>query len=563
MAQYNPPAREAYVETETRSSDPISFETHSERYRHWQLAVDGPIARLTLQVRENEPLRPGYQLKLNSYDLGVDIELQDAVQRLRFEHPGVRCVIVTGGLDKIFCAGANIHMLASSTHAFKVNFCKFTNETRLAIEDASVNSGQRYLAALNGACAGGGYELALACDEIVLVDDGNSTVSLPETPLLGVLPGTGGLTRLVDKRKVRRDLADVFCTTAEGVRGKRAVQWGLIDALAPKSRFDDEIQKHAEELARSSPARSQLGIELTPLTKAVEPDHVSYRWVDLELNRTERSATLTLRGPEGQQRGDAESIRRLGANWWPLAAFRELDDALCHLRVNEQEIGLILLKTSGEIERVLEVDRLLDEFAEDWLVGEVRLQIARTLRRLDLTARSLFALIEPGSCFAGTLFELALAADRSYMLDDPDRPVAIALSPLNGGAYPMSHGLTRLAARFIGAPDRLDELLGEPARFEAPDVEETGLVTVVADDIDYEDELRLAIEERASLSPDALTAMEASLRFPGAENCDSKIFGRLSAWQNWIFQRPNAVGENGALTLYGRPERPSFDYRRT
>jgi benzoyl-CoA-dihydrodiol lyase len=551
------------VETETRSSDPISFETHSERYRHWQLAVDGPIARLTLQVRENEPLRPGYQLKLNSYDLGVDIELQDAVQRLRFEHPGVRCVIVTGGLDKIFCAGANIHMLASSTHAFKVNFCKFTNETRLAIEDASVNSGQRYLAALNGACAGGGYELALACDEIVLVDDGNSTVSLPETPLLGVLPGTGGLTRLVDKRKVRRDLADVFCTTAEGVKGKRAVQWGLIDALAPKSRFDDEIQKHAEELARSSPARSQLGIELTPLTKAVEPDHVSYRWVDLELNRTERSATLTLRGPEGQQCGDAESIRRLGADWWPLAAFRELDDALCHLRVNEQEIGLILLKTSGEIERVLEVDRLLDEFAEDWLAGEVRLQIARTLRRLDLTARSLFALIEPGSCFAGTLFELALAADRSYMLDDPDRPVAIALSPLNGGAYPMSHGLTRLAARFIGAPDKLDELLGEPARFEAPDVEETGLVTVVADDIDYEDELRLAIEERASLSPDALTAMEASLRFPGAENCDSKIFGRLSAWQNWIFQRPNAVGENGALTLYGRPERPSFDYRRT
>jgi benzoyl-CoA-dihydrodiol lyase len=551
------------VQTETRSSEPISFETHPERYRHWQLAIDGPVARLTMQVSENEPLRPGYQLKLNSYDLGVDIELQDAVQRLRFEHPEVRCVVVTGGVDKIFCAGANIHMLASSTHSFKVNFCKFTNETRLGIEDASVNSGQRYLAALNGACAGGGYELALACDEIVLVDDGNSTVSLPETPLLGVLPGTGGLTRLVDKRKVRRDLADVFCTTAEGVKGKRAVQWDLVDAVAPKSRFDEEIQKRAEELARSSPARSQLGVELTPLTKSVEPDHVSYKWVDLELNRSERSATLTLRGPEGEQPGDAESIRRLGADWWPLAAFRELDDALCHLRINEEQIGLILLKTSGEIDPVLEVDRVLDESAEDWFVGEVRLQIARTLRRLDLTARSLFALIEPGSCFAGTLFELALAADRSYMLDDPDQPLAIALSRLNGGAYPMSHGLTRLAARFIGASEKVDELLGEPARFEAPEVEETGLVTVVADDIDYEDELRLAIEERASLSPDALTGMEASLRFPGAENCDSKIFGRLSAWQNWIFQRPNAVGENGALTLYGRPERPSFDHRRT
>jgi benzoyl-CoA-dihydrodiol lyase len=551
------------VQTETRSSEPISFETHPERYRHWQLAIDGPVARLTMQVSENEPLRPGYQLKLNSYDLGVDIELQDAVQRLRFEHHEVRCVVVTGGVDKIFCAGANIHMLASSTHSFKVNFCKFTNETRLGIEDASVNSGQRYLAALNGACAGGGYELALACDEIVLVDDGNSTVSLPETPLLGVLPGTGGLTRLVDKRKVRRDLADVFCTTAEGVKGKRAVQWDLVDAVAPKSRFDEEIQKRAEELARSSPARSQLGVELTPLTKSVEPDHVSYKWVDLELNRSERSATLTLRGPEGEQPGDAESIRRLGADWWPLAAFRELDDALCHLRINEEQIGLILLKTSGEIDPVLEVDRVLDESAEDWFVGEVRLQIARTLRRLDLTARSLFALIEPGSCFAGTLFELALAADRSYMLDDPDQPLAIALSRLNGGAYPMSHGLTRLAARFIGASEKVDELLGEPARFEAPEVEETGLVTVVADDIDYEDELRLAIEERASLSPDALTGMEASLRFPGAENCDSKIFGRLSAWQNWIFQRPNAVGENGALTLYGRPERPSFDHRRT
>jgi len=539
------------------------FETHPDRYRHWKLDTDGEIATLTMQVQEDGGLRPGYELKLNSYDLGVDIELQDVVQRLRFEHPEVRCVIVTGGLDRVFCAGANIHMLGSSTHAFKVNFCKFTNETRLAIEDASANSGQRYLAALNGTCAGGGYELALACDQIVLVDDGNSAVSLPETPLLGVLPGTGGLTRLVDKRKVRRDLADVFCTVAEGVKGKRAVQWRLVDGLAPKSRFMEEVRSRAQELASDSPAPAHEGVELKPLQKELESDRLSYSSVSMEFDRKARVATLTVEAPEEDQPDDASGIRELGCDWWPMRAFRELDDALCHLRLNEEEIGLVLVKTEGQIERVLAVDETMQKLADDWFVREVRNLVARTLRRLDLTARSLFALIEPGSCFAGTLLELALASDRSYMLDDPDNPVEIAVGPLNAEAYPMTHGLTRLAVRFLGSPDQLAAVLEAPKTYDAAGADEAGLVTVVADDIDYEDEVRLAVEERASLSPDALTGMEASLRFPGAEGCESKIFGRLSAWQNWIFQRPNAVGERGALTLYGKPERPSFDYRRT
>jgi benzoyl-CoA-dihydrodiol lyase len=549
--------------TQTEKQEPVTFETHPERYRHWRLEIEPPIARLVMAVQEDEGLREGYQLKLNSYDLGVDIELQDAIQRLRFEHPEVRCVVVTGGLDRVFCAGANIHMLSSSSHAFKVNFCKFTNETRLSLEDASAGSGQRFLAALNGTCAGGGYELALACDEIVLVDDGNSAVSLPETPLLGVLPGTGGLTRLVDKRKVRRDLADVFCTTAEGVKGRRAVKWGLVDAIATKSRFEEEVRGRAQALAGASPARVEQGIELSPLDKQVDEEGLRYGHVEVTFDRALRAATLTVRGPSGDQPRTAEAIRERGAGWWALQAFRELDDAICHLRVNEDEIGLVLIKTEGDVEAVLEMDRTLEEHAEDWFVAEVRLQIARTLRRLDLTARSLFALVEPGSCFVGTLFELALAADRSYMLDDPDRPVVVRLTALNGGAYPMSHGLSRLAARFIGDPPRAEQLLQEPRSLEPEEADEAGLITVVADDIDFEDEVRLAIEERASLSPDALTGMEASLRFPGAENCDSKIFGRLSAWQNWIFQRPNAVGERGALTLYAQPERPRFDYRRT
>ncbi len=549
--------------TEPTTESAIDFRTAPERYRHWKLSIDGPVARLAMNVQEHQPLRPGYELKLNSYDLGVDIELADAIQRLRFEHPEVRCVVVTGELDRVFCAGANIHMLSSSTHGFKVNFCKFTNETRLAIEDASRGSGQRYLAALNGTCAGGGYELAMACDEILLIDDGNSAVSLPETPLLAVLPGTGGLTRLVDKRKVRRDLADVFCTTAEGIKGNRAKQWGLVDHVAPKSRFEETIGRLAAKLVESSPARSSEGITLEPLAKEIDGDTIRYTHVTVELDHDERVATLTVNAPDGKQPGDLAAIRKLGSSWWPLAAFRDLDDALLHLRINEPDTGLVLLRTAGKLEAVLAVDELLERFADDWFVSEVRLHIARTLRRLDLTAKSLFALVEPGSCFAGTLYELALAADRSYMLDDPERPNAVALSPLNGGAYPMSHGPSRLAARFHADPSRAEGLLAEPRSYDPGDAEEAGLVTVMADDIDYEDELRIAIEERASLSPDALTGMESNLRFPGAENCDSKIFGRLSAWQNWIFQRPNAVGEKGALTLYGKPDRPAFDFRRT
>ena len=551
------------LETETTATQTISFETDPSRYRHWKLSLEGPIARLTMAVQEDKPLKPGYQLKLNSYDLGVDIELADAVQRLRFEHPEVRSVIVTSNRDRVFCAGANIHMLASSSHGFKVNFCKFTNETRLAMEDASRNSGQKYLAALNGTCAGGGYELALACDEIILIDDGNSAVSLPETPLLAVLPGTGGLTRLVDKRKVRRDLADLFCTVAEGVRGSRAKEWRLVDEVVPKSRFEEAVLRRAGELGAASPALATDGVVLTPLNKRVEADRVIYDQVVLELDRSARRATLTVRGPRAGIPTDAESIRKLGASWWPLQAFREIDDALCHLRANEDALGLILLKTEGEMQPLLEVDGVLEELKNDWFVREVRWFMARTLRRLDLTARSFFAMIEPGSCFGGSLFELAIAADRSYMLEDPERPCQVALTSLNGGAFPMSHGLSRLQVRFLGEPETPGKLLQSPRGYDPGQALEAGLVTVVADDIDYADEVRVACEERISLSPDALTGMEANLRFPGNEGCDSKIFSRLSAWQNWIFQRPNAVGEKGALTLYGKPERPSFDPRRT
>ncbi len=549
--------------TDTDSSPVVSFETHPDRYKHWKLTFDGAIATLTMDVQEELGLREGYELKLNSYDLGVDIELQDAILRLRFEHPEVRCVIVTGATDRVFCAGANIQMLRSSSHGFKVNFCKFTNETRIGIEDASHNSGQKYLAALNGTCAGGGYELALACDDIVLIDDGNSAVSFPETPLLAVLPGTGGLTRLVDKRKIRRDLADVFCTTAEGVKGKRALAWGCVDAIAPKSRFEEVVRERAESLAAGSAARSATGVELTPLNKTIDGDRIDYGHVTVEIDRGKRHATLTINGPASGLPTDAAGIRKLGAAWWPMQAFREFDDALCHLRANEADIGLILLRTAGNIDDLVAVDAAFEAAADDWFVNEVRLLIARTLRRLDLTARSLFALVEPGSCFAGTLFELALAADRTYMLDDPDQLNCVAVTAMNGGAYPMTHGLSRMEVRFLGTPGRAREIVAEPRTYDPADAEEAGLVTVLADDIDYEDEVRLAIEERSSLSPDALTGMEASLRFAGPENCDSKIFARLSAWQNWIFQRPNAVGEEGALTMYGEPGLPRFDFRRT
>ncbi|MFQ5718895.1 MAG: 2,3-epoxybenzoyl-CoA dihydrolase [Acidobacteriota bacterium] len=547
----------------------VLFETHPDRYRHWRLEVNGDTARLTWDVQQEAPFRPGYALKLNSYDLGVDIELADAVQRLRFEHPEVKAVAIASAKDRIFSAGANIHMLGSSSHPFKVNFCKFTNETRLAIEDASQHSGQKYLAACNGITAGGGYELALACDEILLVDDGHSAVSLPEVPLLGVLPGTGGLTRVVDKRGVRRDLADVFCTLAEGVKGERARQWGLVDTLAPTSRFDAAVAEKLAALAAQGKDRDGPGVVLQPLDPQVHADGLAYRYVSVAIDRPARTATITLKGPEDPAPDSASVLRARGSDAYLLRAFRELDDAICRLRFNDPEVGVWLLKSEGDPDRVLEHDLAVARLsADDWFAGEILLMVARTLRRLDTTARSLFALVEPGSCFAGSLLEMVLAADRAYALDDPDHPVTLATSVVNFGALPMNHGLARIQIRFLRDPDGCVALAartdaGDIPRFDAQGAQQAGLVTVAADDIDYAEEVRVAIEERASLSPDALTGMEASLRFPGPESMQAKIFGRLSAWQNWIFQRPNAVGDRGALTLYGQPQRPSFDWRRT
>ncbi len=538
----------------------IDFETSPELYRHWRLSVDGAIATLTMDVNEDATLFEGYKLKLNSYDLGVDIELADAVERLRFEHPSVCVVIVTSLKPRIFCAGANIYMLGTSSHAHKVNFCKFTNETRCGIEDASRNSGQRYIAALNGTASGGGYELAIACEEIYLVDDGNAAVSLPEVPLLGVLPGTGGLTRLVDKRKIRRDRADIFSTLAEGFKAKRAKEWGLIDDYFPTTKFDEAITARARELAATS--ESLQGIKLHPLQIESSDNAREYHHVSLRMHRDKRYAELTLRAPEDTQPTDANEIQKLGDAWWPLAAFRDLDNALLHLRANEPEIGLLILRTTGNAENVLAVDRVLTEQREHWLVRETLLFMARTLRRLDLTAKSFFALIEPGSCFAGCLLELALAADRTYMLNDASHPVEIATSELNAGALPMSNGLTRLQSRFLAQSEQVEAVL-QTARFDTEAADEAGLITTAPDDLDWDDEIRLAIEERTALSPDALTGMEANLRFAGAETHDTKIFGRLTAWQNWIFQRPNAVGENGALTNYGKPTQAKFDYKRT
>jgi benzoyl-CoA-dihydrodiol lyase len=542
----------------------INFETSPERYRHWKLEIEGRVATLSMDVQEDETLGDGYKLKLNSYDLGVDIELADAVRRLRFEHPEVRAVVVKSLKPRIFCAGANIYMLGTSAHGFKVNFCKYTNETRCSIEDASAHSGQRYVAALNGTASGGGYELAISCDEIYLVDDGNSAVSLPEVPLLGVLPGTGGLTRLVDKRKVRRDRADVFSTLAEGLKAKRAKEWGLTDGYFPTSKFQEGVEARVEEILKEAgDDDAPEGIRLNPLDVEVGESGREYRHVSLKVNREGRHAELTVRGPASNLPTTPEEMRKLGDSYWPLRAYRELDDALLHLRMNEPEVGLVLLRAVGEIDDVLAVDKALAENRDHWLVREIILHMARVLRRLDLTAKSFFALAEPGSCFAGNLLELLLASDRSYMLNDPDRKVELAVSELNAGALPMSNGLTRMASRFLAEADRAGEVLGRQGRFDTGEAEEAGLVTFAPDDLDWEDEIRVAVEERTSLSPDALTGMEASLRFAGPETLDTKIYGRLTAWQNWIFQRPNAVGPQGALTNYGKPTQPQFDYKRT
>jgi len=541
----------------------LRFDVRPEEFIHWRLAVDGDVARLAMNVQEERGLRPDYVLKLNSYDLGVDIELAAAIQWLRFEHPEVRCLVLSGALERVFCAGANIMMLRSSTHAFKVNFCKFTNETRLYIEDASARSGLKSLAALNGTASGGGYELALAADRIVLVDDRNSAVSFPELPLLGVLPGTGGLTRMTDKRKVRRDRADVFACIAEGIKGKRAVEWGFVDELAPLSKFDEIVARHSKELAAASPAvPAGQGVKLPRLAPKFSEDGWSYERVAVRLDRAARTGSITLTLPSDAGPKSADEALRAGGAWWILGAFRELDDALCHLRLEELDIGTLTLHVKGDARVALATDALLAGDG-NWFVRETRLLIARVLRRLDLTARSLFAVVDEGSAFAGTLLELALAADRTYVLNDPDHPVQLASSALNGGAYPMSNGLTRLQTRFLGEPGKVTEVLAEKEPFDAERADELGLATVAPDSIDWEDELRLALEERAAFSPDALTGMEANIRFAGPETMETRIFGRLSAWQNWIFQRPNAVGERGALKCYGTPNRPEFDYRRT
>ncbi|MFZ5470653.1 MAG: 2,3-epoxybenzoyl-CoA dihydrolase [Myxococcota bacterium] len=542
-----------------------SFETHPSRYRHWKLSFAGEVATLSMDVVEEGGLRPDYTLKLNSYDLGVDIELADAITRLRFEHPEVRVLVLTSLKERIFCAGANIFMLGSSSHPFKVNFCKYTNETRLGLEDASTCSGLRSIAALNGTASGGGYELALACDEIFLIDDGSSAVSLPEVPLLGVLPGTGGLTRVVDKRKVRRDQADFFSTVAEGIKGRRAVEWRLVDQVVPKSKFEQVVAERAKALAeKSDRPKGAKGIELTPLSPKVSSGALEYRFVSVKLNPTLRLAELTVRGPTEGPPADGEGVAARGSDAWGIRAFRELDDALLRLRINHLDVGTIVLRTLGDPTQVLAWDRFIEQNATHWLVRETLHLQKRVLKRLDLTAKTLFCFIEPEGCFAGVLAELALAADRSYMLDDPERPTQIQLGPLNAGLLPMSNGLSRLQTRLLATPHKEKEVLAHQGPFLAKEALAAGLVTFTPDELDWDDEIRVALEERASLSPDALTGMEANLRFAGPETMETKIFGRLTAWQNWIFQRPNAVGERGALTLYGQAGvRPTFDMRRT
>jgi benzoyl-CoA-dihydrodiol lyase len=549
----------------------VEFRVAPESYKHWRIAVDGPVATLTMDVDEHAGLQAGYELKLNSYDLGVDIELYDAVQRLRFEHPEVRAVVMTSGKDKIFCAGANIRMLAAAAHSWKVNFCKFTNETRNGIEDATANSGQTYVAALNGTASGGGYELALACDHIMLVDDRSSAVSLPELPLLGVLPGTGGLTRVVDKRHVRRDLADYFSTKSEGVGGKKAVQWRLVDEAVPRQKWDDIVAERAAEFAgRSSRPADATGLILTPVAKQRTIDAISYRYASAKLDRAAGTVEITVSGPAEDAPSDVAAIRAQGADFYPLALIRELDDLILDLRANEIELGTWVLRTAGDAQRVLGYDQLLLENRGDWLVNEIVHYLKRTLKRLDVTSRSLIALVEPGSCFAGSLLELALAADRSYMLagvfedTDPDAaPAVVSTGGMNFGPLPMGNGLTRLQTRFLGDEATLAAVAGRAGRpLEAEAAGRLGLVTFTPDDIDWEEEVRIAVEERASFSPDALTGLEANYRFAGPETMETKIFGRLTAWQNWIFNRPNASGPDGALRKFGTGQRPIFDRKR-
>jgi benzoyl-CoA-dihydrodiol lyase len=547
----------------------IDFQTDPSRYRHWKLAVDGDTATLTMDVDEDGGLFEGYQLKLNSYDLGVDIELADAVQRLRFEHPQVKVVVIRSGKNRVFCAGANIRMLAGATHAHKVNFCKFTNETRNGLEDSAENSGQRYVAVINGTAAGGGYELALATDHIILADDGAAAVALPEVPLLAVLPGTGGLTRVVDKRKVRRDHADFFCTIEEGIKGKRAVAWRLVDEIAPNSKLESKIAERTKEFAAGSKRNGNgKGVALAPLNRTIDENSVRYDFVSVDVDRAARMATISIKAPEAAAPADIDGMVAQGASFWPLQVARELDDAILHLRINELEVALLVFKSHGDGANVLSYDAFLDANKAHWLVNEVRQFFKRVLKRIDVTSRTLVTLVEPGSCFVGTLAELVFAADRSYMLigsrqGDNRPPPSLQLSAMNFGPYPMSHGLTRLQSRFQADPsdlDRAEATIG--TTLDAEEAEELGLITFALDDIDWDDEIRVFFEERASFSPDSLTGMEANLRFVGPETMESKIFARLTAWQNWIFQRPNAVGEDGALRRYGSGQKPKYDMTR-
>ena len=547
----------------------INFNTHPEKYKHWSLEIRGQLATLKMNVNEEGGLYPGYKLKLNSYDLGVDIELYDAVQRLRFEHPEVRVVVLTSSMEKVFCSGANIKMLGLLSHSHKVNFCKFTNETRNSIEDSTRYSGQTYIAAINGTAAGGGYELALASDYILLVDDGSSAVSLPEVPMLAVLPGTGGLTRIVDKRNVRRDHADYFCTVAEGLRGKRAEQWKLIDELVPRSKFSETVEKRALEISeKSTRPLGEKGIELTDLFKELDKDRITYENISISLDRQSGIVYLTIKGPSEDLPMDPESIATLGDKYWPLALARDLDDAIIHLSFNELELGTWVFRSVGDIDSVADVDDILIKHEDHWLINEIIQYLKRVLKRLDLASRSLVTLVEPGSCFAGTLLELVFAADRSYMLDgtlqdSSDSPAVLRTTKMNFGNLPMCNDLTRLQTRFLNQPEEVKKIHDHGGK-DIPAVEafESGMVTFIPDDIDWEEEVRIAIEERTSFSPDALTGMEASLRFAGPETLETKIFGRLSAWQNWIFQRPNASGENGALKLYGTGKLADYNKER-